>query len=129
MDMLEILKVVNGYIPMIQRTTSKTVVINEREEEVCLLQQQVQPILFGGDQMTVERSRSLQNVLSNSDSSSARLEGLTPVVEDWDSKMCLYKVYCMCLCVCMSFCVCALLKTGGFISTMICQYWDNRLIY
>ena len=53
------------------------------------------PILFGGDQLTTERARTVKNILSNSDSASSRLEGLIPVSEDWHAKMCLYKV-CIC---------------------------------
>ncbi len=97
--MLDILKAVHKYVPMIERTTSVKVVVDEVEEEVRVLQQDVQPVLFGGDQMTIERGRSIQNVLSNSDNAAARLEGLTPVVEDWYTIMCLYKVLCVCVCV------------------------------
>ena len=50
------------------------------------------PVLFGGDQLTTERARTVKNVLSNSDSASSRLQGLIPVTEDWHAKMCLYKV-------------------------------------
>ena len=39
-----------------------------------------------------ERSPNIQNVLSTSDTASARLEGIVPVAEDWHAKMCLYKV-------------------------------------
>lgn len=104
--MLDILKAMHSYVPTIKRTTTEKVVVNEVEEEVQLVKEEVQPVLFGGDQMTIERSRSIQNVLSNSDSVSARLEGLTPVVEDWHTKMCLYKVSHMCVCVCKFVCVC-----------------------
>ena len=43
----------------------------------------------------VERSRNIQNVLSTSDTASARLEGIVPVTEDWHAKMCLgtYRMY------------------------------------
>jgi hypothetical protein len=45
------------------------------------------PILFGGDQLTAERARTVKNVLSNSDSASSRLEALFPVIEDWHACM------------------------------------------
>ena len=51
------------------------------------------PVLFGGDQLTVERNRNIQNVLSTSDTASARFQGIIPVAEDWHAKMCLYKVH------------------------------------
>lgn len=91
-DMLDILKVVHSYVPLVQQTTHETVNIDDTEDEAIVIQQQVHPILFGGDQMTVERSRNIQNVLSTSDTASARLEGIVPVAEDWHAKMCLYKV-------------------------------------
>lgn len=88
-DMLDILKVVHSYVPLVQQTTHETVNIDDIEDEAIVIQQQVHPILFGGDQMTVERSRNIQNVLSTSDTASARLEGIVPVAEDWHAKICL----------------------------------------
>ena len=80
-------------IRSICHTTSETVDIDDTEEDVVVVVQQlVHPILFGGDQLMVERSRNIQNVLSTSDTASARLEGIVPVAEDWHAKMCLYKV-------------------------------------
>ena len=92
-DMLDILKVVHNYVPMVQHTTHEIVNIDDTEDEAIVVQQQVHPVLFGGDQMTVERSRNIQNVLSTSDTASARLQGIVPVAEDWHAKMCLYKVH------------------------------------
>jgi len=91
--MLEIMKVVHRYVPLVQHTTTETVKIDDAEEDAVIVQQRVHPVLFGGDQLTVERSRNIQNVLSTSDTASARLEGLVPVAEDWHTKMCLYKVH------------------------------------
>lgn len=50
-------------------------------------------ILFGGDQLTVERARGSQKVRSNSERGRERLEGLQPVVEDWHSRVALLKVH------------------------------------
>lgn len=61
-------------------------------KEVASFQGNSLPILFGGDQLTTERARTVKNVLSNSDAATSRLEGLVPVTEDWHAKMCLYKV-------------------------------------
>lgn len=91
-DMLDIMKHVHTYVPMVQSTTTATTVVNGTDEEIHLVDQQIQPILFGGDQLTTERTRNLKNVVSNSDSSSDRLEGLIPVTEDLHAKMCLYQV-------------------------------------
>ena len=50
------------------------------------------PLLFGGDQLTAERSRSCKTSRDNSDTSRERLEGLEPAVEDWHAKQSLYGV-------------------------------------
>lgn len=90
--MLDILKVVHSYVPLVQHTTHEILNIDDTEDEAIVVQQQVHPVLFGGDQMTVERRRNIQNVLSTSDTASARLQGIIPIAEDWHAKMCLYKV-------------------------------------
>lgn len=91
-DVLDIMKSVHNYVPMVQRTTTATTSVNGTDDEVQLIDQQMHPIVFGGDQLTTERTRNIKNVVSNSDSASARLEGLVPVTEDWHAKMCLYQV-------------------------------------
>lgn len=77
---------------MVQSTTTATTVVNGIDEETQLVYQQIQTILFGGDQLTTERARNLKNAVSNSDSSSDHLKELIPVTEDWHAKMCLYQV-------------------------------------
>ena len=49
-------------------------------------------ILFGGDQLTVARARGSQRIRKNSERGNERLEGLTPVCEDWHTKLCLLGV-------------------------------------
>ena len=51
-------------------------------------------ICAGGDQLTAERARGSQRISDNSKTGVERLEGLTPVVEDWHAKMCLLEVSC-----------------------------------
>ena len=41
------------------------------------------PLLFGGDQLSVARQRTALKVMSNAQTSTKRLEGLIPTVEDW----------------------------------------------
>lgn len=53
---------------------------------------QFHPLLFGGDQLTAERSRSCKTSHDNSDTPHERLDGLEPVVEDWHVKQSLYGV-------------------------------------
>ena len=87
-DMRDILKKVYKYVPSVP-------ILTDSGEGSSGSQQKPFPILFGGDQLTAERARTVKNVLSNSDSASSRLEGLILVSEDWHAKMCLYKVKCM----------------------------------
>lgn len=44
------------------------------------------PILVGGDQLTVARSRGAIKAKVNIHTSSKRLSGMVPVVEDWHAK-------------------------------------------
>ena len=52
-------------------------------------------ILFGGDQLTVCRSRAAQSARCNDDVPIERLEGLIPVVEDWHARLTLMRVCCI----------------------------------
>ena len=49
-------------------------------------------VLLGGDQLTVARARGAQAMRASHDRSSDRLEGISPVVEDWQSQMTLMRV-------------------------------------
>ena len=49
-------------------------------------------ILFGGDQLTVAWMRGTQALRDTQDKPIDRLEGVTPVVEDWHTRMTLMKV-------------------------------------
>lgn len=51
-------------------------------------------ILFGGDQLTVRRSRGAQAARSNDDRTlhAYRLDGPVPVTEDWHARMTLLRV-------------------------------------
>ena len=93
-DMLDIIKTLHKYVPMIEKTSREVVEVDGVEEEITVQNQKFRSILFGGDQLTVERVRGIQAVRDNSDNASDRLEGLVPVCEDWHARMCLYKVQC-----------------------------------
>ena len=43
--------------------------------------------------MTVARTRDSRRIRSNAEREKEKLQGLTPVVEDWHAKMCLLGVY------------------------------------
>lgn len=49
-------------------------------------------LLFGGDQLTVERAHGSKKCRSNEIRGLDRLEGLIPVVEDWHAKVIFLKV-------------------------------------
>ena len=49
-------------------------------------------LLFGGDQLTVERATGTKELNDNEWRGLDRLEGLLLVVEDWQAKVCLLKV-------------------------------------
>ena len=89
--MRNILKEVYKYVPTVTCSSSSSG--DESHESIPASSF---PVLFGGDQLTTERARTVKNVLSNSDASASRLEGLIPVTEDWHAKMCLYKVCFVC---------------------------------
>jgi len=50
-----------------------------------VVQTECHPILFGGDQLTVARTHGSQVAMADSCSVSKRMEGLIPVVKDWDA--------------------------------------------
>ena len=49
-------------------------------------------ILFGGDQLTVARAAGVQDLRKGHEMALERLEGLTPVVEDWHTRVILLEV-------------------------------------
>ena len=68
-------------------------------------------VLFGGDQLTVERTRSALDAVCDSHTESERLSGIQPTIEDWHAKQCYFQVHayscvCVCVCVCVHVHVC-----------------------
>ena len=78
------------YVPT-HSTFSKETVPGD-VEEVDVMKDKFHQILFGGDQLTVVRARGSQRICKNSEHGKERLEGLTPVCEDWHTKLCLLGV-------------------------------------
>ena len=74
------------YVPTLHREEKAD--IPGSEQQVTLRIDEFHHILFGGDQVTVARGRGAQRIRENSESASARLQGLVPVVEDWHAKQC-----------------------------------------
>ena len=52
----------------------------------------IEPILFGGDQLTEERARNGQAVRADGDTDLEKLKGLVPKVEDWHAIRLMYQV-------------------------------------
>ena len=78
------------YVPT-HSTFSKETVPGD-VEEVDVTKDKFHQILFGGDQLTVARVHGSQRIRKNSERGKEHLEGLTPVCEDWHTKLCLLGV-------------------------------------
>lgn len=55
-------------------------------------------VMLGGDQLTVERARCAKRARSQSQSSDLRLDGLHPKIEDWHALVVFYEV-CTSICI------------------------------
>ena len=76
-------------------------------QEAAVEEEFFQGILFGGDQLTVYRSRGAQAARCNDDVAVERLDGVTPVTEDWHARLTLMRVWCLvdvliCSIICMA---------------------------
>ena len=82
-EIVDILQEVHdSYIP------KKEVVLEGGETVTEVLE----PLFFGGDQLTEERARNAQDARGDGDSYFERLEGLIPKVEDWHAIRLVYQV-------------------------------------
>ena len=89
--MTEILRhIQSNYVPLTVKEVSAT--IASTGEEVPLTETRCHQVLLGGDHLTVARARSAIRSVGNSDSSSQKLSGVIPVVEDWHAKLTLLSV-------------------------------------
>ena len=70
----------------------KRVDIPGTEEQATVQDDRFHQLLLGGNQLTVARVRGAQRIRANSESASACLQGLVPVVEDWHAKQMLIGV-------------------------------------
>lgn len=88
--MVDILETLHKYVP----TTSSEVGFQHPDtgEESTLKVDHFKHLLVGGDQLTVARIRSAQLVRQNSNTSSDRLEGMVPFIQDWHAKLCFLQV-------------------------------------
>lgn len=87
--MCKILESVQEYVPSQSKEVQYTL---PNGDEVRYSDKHIHKTLFGGDQLTVARARSAQNIRCNEETATKRLEGLIPVVEDWHTRVTLLKV-------------------------------------
>ena len=91
--MVDILDVLHQYVPKTTTTQTYDTCAEDgstRTTEVHI--DHINPILIGGDQLTVARVRGSQDALLNSESGTQRVQGLLPVIEDWHAKICYMQV-------------------------------------
>ena len=90
-DMPSIMESTQQDVPftMVQRVVHA---VTKGEEDVTVEEAQFHPLLFSGNQLTAERSRSCKTSRDNSDMPHERLDRLEPVVEDWHAKQSLYGI-------------------------------------
>ena len=91
--MCHIMEKLHKYVPTI--TQERTVNLPNGETFKCD-DTKMWELLMGGDQLTVARCRGAAAIRSSHVSSTDRLEGLVPVVEDWHSRMTFLKVLIIC---------------------------------
>ena len=89
-EMVEVLDVLHTYVPT--TTSAYTYEHPDTEEEETLNVHRFNHVLVGGDQLTVSRIRSAQQIRKNSNDLEERLEGLVPFIQDWHSKLCFMQV-------------------------------------
>ena len=88
--MISILEHCHNYVPLV--TDEDSVTDPENGEVEKIYHDKFHRLLFGGDQLTTERTRGAQGIRRNSNRGKDRLEGIYPVIEDWHSKVALLKV-------------------------------------
>ncbi|XP_019861291.1 PREDICTED: uncharacterized protein LOC109589693 [Amphimedon queenslandica] len=87
-DMVEILDHFHQYVPQIEYQVDHCV----NDESEVVHEAKTHGIFFGGDQLSVARTRSALRIRHNSDTPSVRLEGFIPAIEDWHAKLTLFEV-------------------------------------
>ena len=88
-EMGHIMKVHQDYVPV---NVAKGVLTLSNGSSESYNDTTFHEILFGGDQLTVARARGTKTMRCTHDRATDRLEGLTPVVEDWHTRMTVMKV-------------------------------------
>lgn len=87
-EMMKIMAEMQKYVPC----EKQKIVYEHNGTQAEIEDMVVHPVLFGGDQLTVQRARAAQIACANETLATERLEGLVPVFEDWHTKMTLLTV-------------------------------------
>jgi len=66
--------------------------IVNREVDGEIVKDVIQPLLFGGDQLTEERAINAQRGFLDARNDYEMMQGLKPIYEDWHLKRTLYEV-------------------------------------
>ena len=89
-EMVDIMDHLHQYVP-VHRSTDR-ITVPSSDEEIEVVTDQLNSVIFGGDQLTVARARGAQKIQMNTKTSTERLLKLVPAIEDWHSKVCLLGV-------------------------------------
>lgn len=87
-EMCSIMQHLHKYVPK----KSQTITYHLPDEDFVCREEFHHRILFGGDQLTVCRSRSAQSARCHDDLPEERFDGFIPVTEDWHAQQTLMKV-------------------------------------
>lgn len=88
-EMTMIMDHIQQYMPSRSIHTSRTLPNSETFNED---KQYLHRILFGGDQLTVARTRGGIAIRQDHNFAEQKLDGLLPTIEDWHAKQCFLKV-------------------------------------
>lgn len=89
-DMIDILTELQKYVPV--QSTTKVCTHPTTGDEIQYTEDVFHHILFGGDQLTLERIRGAKNTRANSNRQKDKFMGFLPVVEDWHAQVMLLTV-------------------------------------
>lgn len=81
-EMIQILQNLHQYVPEEEEETEEEVYISSQQKYVkkCTVHQH--KLLFGGDQLTVVRTRGAQTAMYNATNPHTKLEGFIPTIQD-----------------------------------------------
>ena len=88
--MVDILSHFHQYVPLIEK--SKSIYVDAIGETVEVPNDSLYRLFLGGDQLTAARARGAIKSRVNSPTTTGRLAGLIPCVEDWHTQTILMEV-------------------------------------